>query len=70
MAFYRGDVTAARTLMRCVQGEGPGVWQLESTIGDLTTDVEQQPDPTVRAELEAVLDELRQLLPRQAPTSA
>ncbi len=66
MAFYRGDVIAARTLTGCVQDEGPGVWQLESTIGDLAKDVEQHRDPTVRADLAAVLDELRQLLPRQA----
>ena len=62
MAFYRGDVTDAQNLTQCVEEEGPGVWQLKTTIKDLTGDIEQHDDPEVQAELRALLDRLNALL--------
>lgn len=65
LAFYRGDVKQAQKLCDAVIDEGPGVWQLQSTIEDLRRDVEHQQDPAVQAQLTAIVDELQQLLPQQ-----
>ncbi len=62
MAFYRGDVADAQNLKTRVEDEGPGAWQLETTIGDLEGDIEQHGDPQVRAALSEVLDGLGRLL--------
>jgi len=61
MAFYRGDVIEAQELKNRVADEGPGVWQLESTLGDLRADVRQQDDPDIRAALSDVLSDLEKL---------
>jgi hypothetical protein len=62
MAFYRGDVTDAQNLKTRVEDEGPGAWQLETTIGDLEGDIQQHGDPQVRAALTEVLDGLKRLV--------
>ncbi|MGA7054307.1 MAG: TRAFs-binding domain-containing protein [Mycobacterium sp.] len=62
MAFYRGDVVDAEQLKSRVEDEGPGAWQLDSTLRDLGTDVEQQDDPAIREALSEILAVLRQLL--------
>ena len=62
MAFYRGDVADAQSLMLRVEEEGPGVWQLQATLGDLSADIEQHADPEIQAALTAVLDDLKRLL--------
>ena len=67
MAFYRGDATDAQSLLAKVEEDGPGAWQLQATIRDLGNDIELQTDPKVRADLTAVLDALRELLPTPAP---
>ena len=63
MAFYRGDVTDAAHLKDRVEEDGPDAWKLESTLGDLADDVDQQSDPDVHAELTALVAELRKMLP-------
>jgi hypothetical protein len=62
LAFYRGDVHEAQRLCECVIEAGPGAWQLRITLEDLIRDIEHQPDPTIRAQLTAVKDDLAQLL--------
>jgi tetratricopeptide (TPR) repeat protein len=62
MAFYRGDVADAEQLKSRVEDEGPGAWQLDSTLRDLGTDIEQQADPAIREALSEILTALRQLL--------
>ena len=62
MAFFRGDVVEAEQLKSRVEDEGPGAWQLDSTLRDLDTDFEQQADPVIRDALFEILTALRQLL--------
>jgi hypothetical protein len=61
MAFYRGDVAEAQALTNRVADEGPGVWQLESTLDDLRDDIPQHDDPDIRAALSELLSDLEQL---------
>ncbi len=61
MAFYRGDVTDAQKLTDCVEEEGPGAWQLETTLKDLSGDIEQHRDPQIREDLQGLLDRLKAL---------
>ncbi|WP_067672543.1 tetratricopeptide repeat-containing protein [Nocardia miyunensis] len=68
MAFYRGDVVAARALRGRIEAEGPGAWQLETTIEDLRADAAHHPDREVRTELTTVLAALEALLLEMAPT--
>jgi Tetratricopeptide Repeats-Sensor len=63
LAFGRGDVQHARSLLEEVRREGAVAWMLESTIDDLADSVAQQKDETVRKGLKAILTELRELLP-------
>jgi hypothetical protein len=63
LAFGRGDVQHARALLEEVRREGAVAWMLKSTIDDLADNAQQQTDPIVRDGLEAVLTELRELLP-------
>jgi hypothetical protein len=63
VAFGRGDVEQARTLLQAVRREGVVAWQLDSTIKDLRDKTAQQSDRTVRAALSKVLDGLTELLP-------
>jgi hypothetical protein len=63
VAFGRGDVEQARTLLQAVRREGVVAWQLDSTIQDLRDKTAQQSDRTVRAALSKVLDGLTELLP-------
>jgi hypothetical protein len=62
MAFYRGDVVDAEQLKSRVEDEGPGAWQLDSTLRDLRTDIEQQADPAIQKQLSKILNDLTQLL--------
>ena len=62
MAFYRGDVVDAQQLKARVEEEGPGAWQLKSTLRDLSTDIEQQDDPAIQQALSQILSALQQLL--------
>lgn len=59
MAFYRGDVTDAEKLTDCVEEEGPGAWQLETTLKDLSGDIDQHDDPQTREKLHALQDRLK-----------
>jgi tetratricopeptide (TPR) repeat protein len=58
MAFYRGDVTAARKLKKQVEIDGPNAWKLESTLKDLRGDIEQHADPKVRGALTIIVSQL------------
>jgi hypothetical protein len=62
LAFYRGDVPEAIRLRAEIEREGAVRWQLESTLKDLKRSVDATADEDVRAGLQAVLDQLRELL--------
>jgi hypothetical protein len=62
LAFDRGDVPEAIRLRKEVEAEGPETWQLDSTIRNLRTAVAGHDDPEVKAGLQAVLDQLEELL--------
>jgi tetratricopeptide repeat protein len=62
LAFERGDVPEAIRLRAEIEREGPVRWQLESTLADLEGSIDAQQDEGVRAALQAVLDQLRELL--------
>lgn len=62
-AFNAADVAKARELVLKVF-EAPADWKLKSALEDLTDSVTLQPEGPVRAELEALLDELRSLIPK------
>jgi hypothetical protein len=61
LAFDRGDVPEAIRLRAEVAREGPGRWQLDSTVADLAASVEAHTDEEVRAGLQAVFEQLRLL---------
>jgi tetratricopeptide (TPR) repeat protein len=63
MAFYRGDVAAAKRLKKQVEVDGPNAWKLESTLNDLAFEIEHHKDPKVSA---ALTDIVRQLQVLQA----
>jgi tetratricopeptide (TPR) repeat protein len=62
LAFERGDVTEAIRLRAEVEAEGTGRWKLATTIDDLRPAVAAVDDPEVQAALQAVLDQLEELL--------
>ena len=62
LAFDRGDVPEAIRLRREVERQGPAAWGLKSTIADLKASVDDAADEDVRAGLQAVLDQLTELL--------
>lgn len=63
LAFDAGDVQAAQGCVDAVRDEGHAAWKLETTLADLRRSVEQTADPTTKAELGALADELQTLLP-------
>jgi tetratricopeptide (TPR) repeat protein len=69
MAFYRGDVTAARKLKKQVEMDGPNAWKLESTLKDLRGDIEQHTDPKVRGALTVIVKQLEVLQSQVAATA-
>ena len=62
LAFDRGDVPEAIRLRAEVEAEGPLAWQLDTTLKDLRAAVAAQADPEVKAGLQAVLDQLTELM--------
>ena len=66
MAFYRGDVAAAKRLKKQVEVDGPNAWKLESTLNDLGFDIEQHQDPRVREELTGIVKQLQVLQAQMA----
>ena len=66
MAFYRGDVAAAKRLKKQVEVDGPNAWKLESTLNDLGFDIEQHQDPRVREALTGIVKQLQVLQAQMA----
>lgn len=66
MAFDAGDVAAAEDLRDQVAQEGPAAWKLGTTIETLGLSLRHVKDENARAGLQAVLDTLKELLPREA----
>jgi hypothetical protein len=62
LAFDRGDVPEAIRLRREIESEGPDTWMLDSTLKDLRTAVAAKEDPEVKAGLQAVLDQLEEMV--------
>ncbi len=62
LAFYRGDVAAARDLKARVEADGPSAWKLKSTLSDLQTDIEHHSDPVVKGALKVIAKQLETLL--------
>jgi hypothetical protein len=62
LAFERGDVAEAIRLRGEVEREGPTRWHLETTLKDLKASIDASDDADVRAGLQAVLDQLAELL--------
>jgi tetratricopeptide (TPR) repeat protein len=62
IAFDQSDVPEAIRLRPLIENDGPERWKLARTIDDLRTSVRNQPDPEVQAALQAVLDQLEELL--------
>ncbi len=68
LAFYNGDVNAARKCVKLVRREGPAGWKLETTLSDLKQSVSQTSDPAAKQALANMVDELESLLhSQQAP---
>lgn len=61
LAFHRGDVAEAIRLRREVEREGPLRWELESTLTNIRASIASTADEGVRAQLQAVLDQLTEL---------
>ena len=61
LAFDRGDVPEAIRLRAEIEADGPELWKLEATLGDLRASVAGQPDEGTREALQAVLDDLAAL---------
>lgn len=62
LAFDRGDVPEAIRLRAEVEAEGPESWMLDSTLKALRTAVAAHGDPEVKAGLQAVLDQLEEMV--------
>ena len=62
LAFDRGDIAEAVRLRPLIEDDGAETWKLDVMIGDLRTSSRNQPDPDTRAALQAVLDQLEELL--------
>lgn len=62
IAFDQSDVPEAIRLRPLIEDDGPETWKLASTIDDLRTSVRNQPHPEVQAALQAVLEQLEELL--------
>ncbi len=62
MAFFQGDLEAARRLRDDVERSDPAKWQLDTTITDLRVDVTHHDDPGIRDGLTAVLADLEAIL--------
>lgn len=56
-AFHSGETEKARELLPKVR-QNPVLWKLDSALQDLKDAVPLQPDPHIRAELEAIVAEL------------
>ena len=68
VAFRCGDVDMARQRAALVAAEGPAAWRLETTLEDLRDAIDTTPESTGRRDLDAVLQDLRSLLPQPAGT--
>lgn len=62
-AFDGADIGAANSALEQLRGEGPAAWLFETTIDDLEKSVHQMKDSELQGEFEAVLSEIRSLLP-------
>jgi hypothetical protein len=62
LAFYRADVPEAIRLRAEIEREGPDRWKLDTTLKDLRATVGSTTDEETRAGLQAVLDQLTELL--------
>ena len=62
ISFDQSDVAEAIRLRPLIEDDGPEAWKLGSTINDLRSSVRNQADPEVEAALQAVLEQLEQLL--------
>ena len=61
-AFRNDDLTKIKRLTREVVREGPAVWQLESTLQDISDTVDACPDPEAKKQSEEYRDQLASLL--------
>jgi hypothetical protein len=62
LAFDRGDVAEAVRLRPLIEQDGAETWKLDVMIGDLRTSSRNQSDADTQAALQAVLDQLEELL--------
>ena len=62
LAFDRGDVGEAVRLRPLIEDDGAETWKLDVMIGDLRTSTRNQTNPDTAASLQAVLDQLEELL--------
>jgi tetratricopeptide (TPR) repeat protein len=63
LAFDAADVDKAKEYARAVQREGAAAWKLETTLADLERSVAQVGDATRQQALQAILDDLKALVP-------
>jgi hypothetical protein len=62
LAFDRGDVAEAVRLRPLIEDDGAETWKLDVMLGDLRTSTRNQTNPDTKASLQAVLDQLEDLL--------
>jgi tetratricopeptide (TPR) repeat protein len=62
LAFFDEDVERARRCAREVRREGPGAWQLQTTLDTLERSVGQARDPRKKEALAGVLEDLKSLV--------
>jgi hypothetical protein len=70
MAFDRADLGEAERICGEIEGEGPGPWQLESTLNDVRGSVALIEDEGLKEKFDALLVRLEALLPPPPPDAA